>query len=78
MAFVWAIILMSTRKQMIVAFGLLFLCLAASWWKDKKWYVAVLSAGVIVILQEPDYLTAHIIMASEEYSRLIQVIPALF
>lgn len=50
MGLVWAIILMSTRKQMIVAFGLLFLCLVAAWWKDKKWYLAVFSAGCIVLL----------------------------
>lgn len=50
MALVWAIILMSTRKQMIVAFGILFLCLTVVWWKKNKWYKAVIGAALIVLI----------------------------
>lgn len=50
MGLVCAVLLMSTRKQMIVAFGLLFLCLVVTWWKNKKWYIAILSAGIVVLL----------------------------
>lgn len=49
MSFVWSVVLMATRKQMAVAFCILFLCLVYIWWKDKKWKKAVLYAFLVVI-----------------------------
>lgn len=50
MSVVWSIILMGTRKQLVIAFCILFLCLVYVWWKDKKWKKAIFSAFLVVIL----------------------------
>lgn len=50
MSFVWSVVLMATRKQMAVAFCILFLCLVYIWWKDKKWKKAVFYALLVGIL----------------------------
>lgn len=41
---------MATRKQMIIAFGLLFLCILATWYKDKGWKKAFTGAILLVII----------------------------
>lgn len=47
---VWAVVLTSIRKQMLVAFGLILLCCIYAWWKEKGWKRAVLYSAVIVLL----------------------------
>lgn len=47
---IWAVVLTSIRKQMLVAFGLMFLAIIYAWRKDKGWKKAVLYATLIVIL----------------------------
>lgn len=45
----WAVVLTSIRKQMLVGFGLIFLCLLYAWWKDKGRGKAIRYAVVIVL-----------------------------
>lgn len=45
----WAIILTTIRKQMLVCFGLIFLACIYAWWKEKGWKKAVVYSAVIVI-----------------------------
>ena len=45
-----AVILMATRKQMLIAFGLLFLCILTTWYKDKGWKKAFTGAILLVII----------------------------
>lgn len=47
---IWAVVLTSIRKQMLVSFGLIFLAVIYAWWKDKGWKKAVLYSAVIVLL----------------------------
>lgn len=47
---VWAVVLTSIRKQMLVAFGLIFLAVLYAWWRDKGWKKAFLYAAVLVLL----------------------------
>lgn len=47
---IWAVVLTSIRKQMLVSFGLVFLAAVYAWWKDKGWKKAVVYSTVIVCL----------------------------
>lgn len=47
---IWAVVLTSIRKQMLVSFGLIFLAIAYAWWKDKGWKKAIVYSMVIVLL----------------------------
>lgn len=47
---IWAMVLMSTRKQLAITFCILFLCLVLIWWKDKKWMKAILCAFLVAFL----------------------------
>ncbi len=49
-AVLYSVILMSMRKQLLICFAILFLCLVFVWWKEKKWIKAIGFAFVIVIL----------------------------
>lgn len=47
-AVLWTVLLTAVRKQMLIAFGLLFLCLFIAWRKEKKWLrAAAAAAGVL-------------------------------
>lgn len=47
---IWAVILTSIRKQMLVAFGLILLSCLYAWWREKGWKRAALYSAVIVVL----------------------------
>lgn len=50
MAFIWCVILMSTRKQLAISFCILFCVLLFVWWKEKKWQKTILLSLAVVIL----------------------------
>lgn len=47
---IWAVVLVSIRKHMLVSFGMIFLCLVYIWWKDKKWLRTIVYSMVIIII----------------------------
>ena len=50
MAFVWCVLLMSTRKQLAISFCILFCVLLFVWWKEKKWLKTILLSLSIMVL----------------------------
>ncbi len=50
LSLIWAVVLTSIRKQMVVAFGLIFLAVLYAWWKNKGWKKALLYAALFVAL----------------------------
>ncbi len=47
---IWAVVLTTIRKQMLVSFGLIFLAVIYALWKDKGWKKAILYSAVVVLL----------------------------
>lgn len=49
-AMLWAVILVSIRKQMYFSFGVLLIAVGIAFWQKRKWYRSILAAIAMVLL----------------------------